>query len=159
MAILLILEVSCTTTHPVPAAPMSPLKEKPIPEKPLVPSLEGFIFPIDQGEVRVTKKTFGLKVSPKDSPITPEKFTGYHTGADFETFPSEKDTEVSIRTICTGPLVMKKWATGYGGVVVQTCQLDKEDVTVIYGHLNIASVATTINTQLKTGDIIGILGK
>ncbi len=54
---------------------------------------------------------------------------------------------------------MKKWATGYGGVVVQKCELNKEAVTVVYGHLKLASVETTINTELKAGEQLGVLGK
>src|SRR5579871_4518385 len=33
---------------------------------------------------RVTKKPFGIYVTPTDSPVQPERFTGYHTGADGE---------------------------------------------------------------------------
>jgi hypothetical protein len=55
--------------------------------------------------------------------------------------------------------LLKKWATGYGGVVAQRCQLDKKTVTVVYGHLKLASISASINAELQTGDIIGILGK
>ena len=150
----LILEISCTKNIPATTSPINNNTVKinsPLPEY--------FHFPMDEAGARVTKKTFWLKVSPKNSPVFPEKFTGYHTGADFETFTWEKDVEVSVRAICTGLLVLKKWATGYGGVVVQKCELNKETVTIVYGHLKIESVRRTINTQLKTGDIIGILGK
>ena len=42
--------------------------------------------------------------------------------------------------VCTGPLRLKEWATGYGGVAVEQCQLDKQTVTIIYGHLRLASI-------------------
>jgi hypothetical protein len=42
-----------------------------------VESVEGFVQ-------RVTKKPFGLYVDPDNSPVQPEMFTGYHTGADAE---------------------------------------------------------------------------
>ena len=54
---------------------------------------------------------------------------------------------------------MKKWSTGYGGVAVQKCEFDKEMVTVVYGHLKLDSIQTTINTELKAGDQLGMLGK
>ena len=46
---------------------------------------------------------------------------GYHTGADFEALPGE--TDVPVRAACTGPLVERKWVSGYGGVAVQRCTL------------------------------------
>lgn len=54
---------------------------------------------------------------------------------------------------------MKKWATGYGGVVAQKCELGKESIVVVYGHLKLASMQTAINTELKAGEKLGILGK
>ncbi|NTU99252.1 hypothetical protein HGA64_04600 [Candidatus Falkowbacteria bacterium] len=44
-----------------------------------------FVPPISDALSRVTKKPFGIKVSPKNSSVSPERFTGYHTGVDFET--------------------------------------------------------------------------
>lgn len=116
-------------------------------------------LPLDEALSRVTKKTFWMKISPKDSPVSPEKFTGYHTGVDFEIFSNEADTDVVIRWICSGPLVLKKWATGYGGVAVQKCTIENEEVTIVYGHLKYESISTLINTEIKTWEKIGILGK
>ena len=156
----LVLEVSCVkntwpgSNTPTPVPPVDEKSDTPLPSVPA-----WFVFPIDQWRDRVTKKTFWLKVSPKDSPVSPEKFSGYHTGVDFEIFAWEVDKEVTIKTICSGPLLMKKWSTGYGGVVVQKCELNKEIVTVVYGHLNLGSVKTSINGELKAGETLGILGK
>ena len=58
-----------------------------------------FPFPLDRGVQRITKKPFGIFVSPSHSPIQPEKFMGYHTGTDFETFPSEKASDVVVSRI------------------------------------------------------------
>ncbi len=115
--------------------------------------------PIDNAEDRVTKKPFGLLVSKATSPVQPERFAGYHTGVDFETFDHEKDSDVDIRVICDGPLLMKKWATGYGGVTVQKCSLENEAVTVVYGHLRLASISQAIGHEMKKGDKLGVLGK
>lgn len=154
---VLILEVSCTKNIPSVSQEISPTKNTLSTVN--TPTLEEFHFPIDGSDERVTKKTFWLNVSPKNSPVSPEKFTGYHTGADFETFPTEKDIEVTVRAICSGPLILKKWATGYGGVVVQKCELNKETVTVVYGHLKIDSVVPEVRAEFKTGDMLGTLGK
>jgi hypothetical protein len=114
--------------------------------------------PISNSLNRITKKTFGLYVTPKNSPISPERFTGYHTGVDFETTPEEQNIDVSIYAVCTGPLLLKKMANGYGGVAVQSCQINQEAVTVVYGHLRLASIASSPNSILSQGQQIGVLG-
>lgn len=117
------------------------------------------LMPISIGLDRVTKKTFGLQVSPDHSPVMPEIFSGYHTGIDFETFPAEQNIDVAIIAACTGPVILKTWAKGYGGVLVQGCQLDGEDVTVIYGHLKLDSITASLEQTLLAGDQIGYLGQ
>lgn len=108
---------------------------------------------------RVTKKTFGTYVSPKDSPIQPEKFTGYHTGVDFETTASEAGVEVLVPVLFDGKLVFKKFTTGYGGVVVIESAIEGQLVTTIYGHLKLDSVTTLVGQFVKKNDTLGILGK
>lgn len=117
------------------------------------------VEPIAGAMSRVTKKPFGIKISLKDSPVQPERFSGYHTGVDFETTEVEQNIEVPIYAICSGPLVLKKYATGYGGVAVQSCQIEKNEVTVIYGHLRLASITQKIKQEIKAGEQIGFLGK
>jgi len=115
--------------------------------------------PLDRASDRVTKKPFGIFVTPQNSPVQPEKFRGYHTGADFEIFPEELDADVPVRAVCAGKLQAKKYATGYGGVAVESCDLNGQPITVIYGHLKLASVNSSVGTDLKAGDAIGVLGK
>jgi murein DD-endopeptidase MepM/ murein hydrolase activator NlpD len=98
-------------------------------------------------------------VSPGNSPVSPERFQGYHTGVDFETTAAEQSSDVAISAICAGPLLLKKWATGYGGVAVQSCRLDAQDVTVIYGHLRLSSIGVTVGQKLEPGQALGVLGK
>ena len=117
------------------------------------------IEPMSQAVSRVTKKPFGIKISPSDSPVSPEKFSGYHTGVDFEILAGEENIAVPVQAICTGPLLLKKQATGYGGVAVQACEINKQAVTVVYGHLKLLSISAEVNQELKTGEQIGILGQ
>lgn len=114
--------------------------------------------PLTNARARVTKKTFGLYVTPKQSPVQPERFTGYHSGTDFETTPEEKDADVAVHAVCDGPLALKRTASGYGGVVVQRCVLNGADITVVYGHLRLASVTTEVGASLKRGQLLGLLG-
>lgn len=115
-------------------------------------------IPATDAKGRITKKTFGLFISPENSPVSPEKFTGYHTGVDFETFPDEQNGSVGIYALCDGKLVLKKYATGYGGVAVQRCTLDNQEVTVVYGHLKLGSITHVQDSILKRGSLLGILG-
>ena len=116
-------------------------------------------LPIKNALGRVTKKPFGIKVSPGNSPVSPEKFSGYHTGVDFETTPDEQNIAVPIYAICDGKLLLKKSATGYGGVLVESCKIDNRAVTIIYGHLKLTSIINKVNDTLKAGQQIAILGK
>lgn len=88
----------------------------------------------------------------------PEHFTGYHTGVDFETYSSEQSTDVPIYAACAGTLLLKEWASGYGGVAVQSCTIDSQAVTVIYGHLRQSSITPAKGANLTAGEQIAVLG-
>jgi murein DD-endopeptidase MepM/ murein hydrolase activator NlpD len=118
-----------------------------------------FSSPIANASSRVTKKSFGIYVSPQESPVQPEKFQGFHTGVDFETFSIETDTSVLVKAICEGKLIYKESASGYGGVLVQLCTLKNEPITVIYGHLKLTSVKFNVGDLVKSGKVLGELGQ
>lgn len=118
----------------------------------------GFQSPLARAGERVTKKPFGIFITSQNSPVQPEKFRGYHTGADFEIFPEELNDEIAIKAVCSGELKMKKYAAGYGGVAAESCDLNGQPVTVIYGHLKLASIAANAGDSLNAGDTLGILG-
>lgn len=73
-----------------------------------------FSPPLPRAQERVTKKPFGSYVTPKKFSVQPERFTGYHTGADFEIFADEKDKAVQVKAVCAGKLIAKQRVTGYG---------------------------------------------
>ncbi len=116
-------------------------------------------LPLDHALDRVTKKTFGLFVDPTHSPVSPERFRGYHTGTDFETTPEEATPTVAVHAMCGGTLLQKRTASGYGGIAVQSCVINKQRVTVLYGHLKLASITPRIGAKLVAGQVIGALGK
>lgn len=118
-----------------------------------------FAAPIANWQARVTKKPFGIYITPQNSPVQPERFSGYHTGVDFETFANEQNIDVPIYAICSGQILFKGFVSGYGGVMVQNCQLDNQDITVLYGHLKLTSITLAKGQLLSGGDKIGILGK
>ncbi len=114
-----------------------------------------FVLPLSAD--RVTKKPFGLKVDPKNSPVSPEKFSGYHTGTDFETTDADPD-DVSIVASCSGKVVYKGTVSGYGGVVVTSCTYQGENVTALYGHLRLSSVSLRVGDTLTAGSSFAVLG-
>jgi hypothetical protein len=134
----------------VPQATKAPVQNQSSPS--------GFQLPLDRAGERVTKKPFGIYITPQTSPVQPEKFSGYHTGADFEIFPEELNVNLTVHAVCSGKLLVKEYATGYGGVAVESCVLDGQPITVIYGHLKLASIAKNIGDNLDVGDALGILG-
>ncbi len=107
---------------------------------------------------RITKKPFGIRIDPATSPVQPERFSGYHSGADFELFTGEDPSAITIPALCEGQITYSGTVNGYGGVAIQTCTLAGEDVTVLYGHLAASSLKAK-GTQLAKGDAIGVLGK
>jgi len=117
-------------------------------------------LPLNDALNRVTKKPFGIKISPATSPVQPERFSGYHSGTDFETFEAEAETEVPVYAICDGKVLVKQRVSGYGGVLIQSCNLPNVGlVTVLYGHLSLKSIGLNTGDPLSKGGLIGNLGK
>ena len=75
-----------------------------------------------------------------------------------EVFPEELNSAVEASAACTGKILEKKWVSGYGGVVVTNCEVEGEAVTVLYGHLNLATISLKTGDMLTAGDMIGSLG-
>ncbi len=116
-------------------------------------------LPLKDALSRVTKKPFGIYITLKNSPVSPEKFTGWHTGADFEIFLGEENKEIQVFAICDGKLLVKEFGRGYGGMLVQACDINGQPVTVVYGHLKLESVAFKVGDDIAAGSVIGILGR
>ena len=131
----------------------------PVAEKNTEEKTKMLFLPLNRAGERITKKPFGIFITPQTSPVQPEKFRGYHTGTDFEILPGEENAEVSVKAVCSGKLVMKKSATGYGGVAVESCELNGEPITVVYGHLKLASININVEEKINAGDMLGILGR
>lgn len=113
------------------------------------------IEPIADFKARITKKTFGLYVSPQNSPVSPEKFTGYHTGVDVEY--EDVTVDVPVSAVSDGTVVLARTASGYGGVVVINFQLEGTDHTAVYGHLRPSSLPE-VGQVVHKGEQLGLLG-
>ncbi len=116
--------------------------------------------PLPNAFNRQTPLNFGLHVTPDPAtnPIDPpERFTGYHAGADFEIKRGEEDKDIPVYAVCGGTIQYSAFAEGYGGLVTQYCAVGGQDVTVIYGHLAVDSLVEAGST-VETGSTLGILG-
>jgi murein DD-endopeptidase MepM/ murein hydrolase activator NlpD len=109
-----------------------------------------FNVPLDNSLSRITKKPFGIYVTPKNSPISPERFSGFHTGADFETTSAQANTPVEVRAIADGKITNKLIVSGYGGVILEKAIIDNQPVTILYGHVDIRAQ----NSRVKIGETI-----
>ncbi len=124
-------------------------------DEPSAPNLQ-LIEPVDGFRERITKKFYGIYITPETSPVQPDRFTGYHTGVDAEFTDAVED--IPVRAIADGTIVVKKWASGYGGVVVLKHNINGTSVFAIYGHLDPASLPLDNIVKVKAGQQIGILG-
>jgi murein DD-endopeptidase MepM/ murein hydrolase activator NlpD len=118
-----------------------------------------FAMPMENADDRPTPLHFGLYVTPdpEQNPIDPpERFTGFHAALDFEVEKDELEQETPVFAICDGNVLRSEWAEGYGGVLVQSCVHEGEDITVLYGHLDPKSLMAK-DTPAKKGERIGIL--
>lgn len=116
------------------------------------------VSPLTNAASRITKKPFGILVSPTSSPVQPERFSGYHNAVDFEIFSGEESETVMVRAICSGPLISKRVASGYGGLAMQSCTIKGSSVTVLYGHVKISSIRQSVNDAINAGDSFTELG-
>lgn len=113
------------------------------------------IYPVAEFKERITKKSFGDFVSPKNSPIQPERFAGFHTGVDVEY--DDIEGEVLVVAVCDGEIVLRIWISGYGGTIGLKCQINNIDYYIIYGHLATNSIIE--KTKVVKGEKLAILGK
>lgn len=121
-------------------------------------AMDSIGMPLDDADDRPTPLHFGLYVTPEENPIIPaERFTGFHTAVDFEVSADELENDVPVYAICDGKVLVSEFADGYGGVLVQSCRLQGQNVTVLYGHLDPASLSKK-GTRLAKGTTIGVLG-
>lgn len=111
--------------------------------------------PIAEFKQRITKKPFGIYITPATSPVQPERFTGYHTGVDAEY--EDKTADVPVYAIADGKVVLSKTASGYGGVFMIEIQLNGAPHTVLYGHIRPSSLPK-VGQQIKKGEQLAILG-
>ena len=126
------------------------LRPKPWPEKTAEVKESGYRLPVKNFKEGVTKKPFGIYITPEKSPVLPERFKGYHTGIDIEEIQGEK---VPVMAIADGEVIYSGWVSGYGGVL----GLKTDKFLVLYGHLD-ATTIPKVGAQVTAGENVGLLG-
>ena len=119
------------------------------------PAQNTFAFPIAEFTKRITKKPFGIYITAQNSPVQPEKFSGYHTGVDVEYEDVSSDTPVFAITDST-----VKYAgsvSGYGGVLILETEISGNKHSVLYGHIRPANLPQ-VGNKFNKGEQIGVLG-
>jgi murein DD-endopeptidase MepM/ murein hydrolase activator NlpD len=114
------------------------------------------VFPVDDFKNRITKKSFGDYITPKNSSVQPERFNGYHTGVDVEY--EDVEVDVLVRSIADGIVLYSGWISDYGGVVVVNHEIEENNYTVIYGHIKQLSLIKK-GIEVIAGEQIGVLGE
>jgi hypothetical protein len=147
--------VQTNNNAPIQTAPPSSLNET-TPQN--ISQTSNFGAPLERANERINKKPFGIFITPQNSPVQLERFQGYHTGTDLEIFPDELNQDVSVKAVCSGKIRSKSWVSGYGGVLIQDCSYNSQPITIIYGHLNLASIVKNAGNGFDIGEKIGILG-
>lgn len=120
-------------------------------------SQAGLTQPIDEFTSRITKKPFGIFITRENSPVQPERFSGYHTGVDVE-YEDKPDVPIPVYAIAPGRVVHSGRAAGYGGVLVISHQIGNEIKLALYGHLDPSSLPK-LGREVSVGQQIGILGE
>lgn len=115
----------------------------------------GLADPVAQFQDRITLKTFGMHISPGNSPVENDRFAGYHTGVDAEF--TDTPVDIPVVAVSDGVVVTSKRSSGYGGIVVVRHSLEGIPLYVLYGHLDPASLIQN-GTEVKKGQQLGILG-
>lgn len=119
--------------------------------RPSVP-VTSVVLPVPGFFDNITKKPFGLFVTPSNSPVEPERFHGYHSAADIE-----RPANTPVVAIADGTVIRSAWVSGYGGLVVLEHRIDGRRLLGVYGHLDPAQLPR-IGATIQQGEQVGILG-
>jgi murein DD-endopeptidase MepM/ murein hydrolase activator NlpD len=141
---------------PTPTASASPSPTTPAPSatpSPTASPVALYSRPIADFTTRITKKKFGTYVTPANSPVQPERFTGYHTGVDVEY--ADVTDDVPVYAIADGVVQQAGWVSGYGGLLV--IKISSTGNYILYGHLRSSSLPAA-GTRVKKADQVGLLG-
>lgn len=112
----------------------------------------GLVLPARGFLSTITKKPFGIFITPENSPVSPERFRGFHTAAD-----AELPADTPVFAIADGVVIRSGHVSGYGGFVAIEHQRGGNRFLSIYGHLDPARLPSQ-GVRVRAGEEIGVLG-
>lgn len=115
-----------------------------------------YALPVENFLTGQTKKTFGTYVTPQNSPVEPERFTGYHTGVDIEQM--QDNTDVPVYAVNEGKVKFSGEVGGYGGVLIYETTINNQTVTILYGHIRLSSATKKVGDTVTKGEKLAVLG-
>jgi len=131
-----------------------------VPNQTVEPTVEPVVYhPIDNFDTGITLKPFGIYIHPSSSPVQPERFSGYHTGADIEVPEELKDIDVPVYAIADGTVELARFASGYGGVIAIQHETESQSYIAVYGHIDLESVDIPVGDTVSAGQQIAVLGE
>jgi len=122
------------------------------------PEESAVVVPIENFFSRVTKKPFGIYITAATSPVTPERFQGYHAGTDAEATEDDAKADIAVMATADGKVVHVGRVGGYGGVIILQHTINNEKVLSLYGHIRLSSATVEKNDIVKKGEQIAFLG-
>lgn len=111
--------------------------------------------PVTEFKTRITKKPFGIYIDPATSPVQPERFSGYHTGADAEY--QDVSVDVPVYALADGTIVYSQYVSGYGGMFMMEFSIDGVKHNALYGHIRPSSLPN-VGDGVSKGQQIAVLG-
>jgi len=132
--------------QPLPVKEESVLVEDPIEEK----EIQAVVFPVSDYSARRTYKGFAEYVDDG-------RFLGYHVGEDIE-FVDAKDREVPVVSIADGTIVFSGFVSGYGGLIKVLHEVNGEQMTALYGHIDLGSSPVRTGDRVLAGQFLANLG-
>jgi len=114
-----------------------------------------FALPIEEFGPRITKKPFGIFTTPENSPVSPEHFTGYHTGVDVEY--GDVASDVPVYAVLDGRITVSRQAQGYGGIFVMESRIEDSSHSILYGHIRPGTLPE-VGQNFSKGEKIALLG-
>lgn len=115
--------------------------------------------PVEGFKKNIKLKPFGIYVTPKNSPVDPERFTGYHTGVDVEMSEEDLSRDIWVYSAAMGVVAEAREADGYGGVVVIKHTINGQPYVAVYGHLDISTLKVAPGQNVVAGTPLGLLGE
>jgi murein DD-endopeptidase MepM/ murein hydrolase activator NlpD len=127
-----------------------------------VKATEGlWYFPIENYREQLTEKKFGQNIDANfyrgRENLFPTKFLGLHAGDDLEIFPGEENKNVPVYATTTGTVSFSGNVSGHGGVIL--IDITGENLTALYGHLELRSALVKVGDRVSPGQLIAYLGR